>query len=170
MALLVFCIFGCTNDTTTPLNVLSPNSEVSLCDLQINSERYKDQSIQTSGWIYTDIESSFMQNQKCGVLLNYPVDKELNANLEKSIGYRGFEQNLMEAKNGTVNTDGQVFATIRGRFEILPPLKRKESAGRTQGWGRFGTIPNRLVVQEVICSKIIPMSDASLNTECTKPN
>jgi hypothetical protein len=87
----------------------------SLCELRERPQDFGGRVVQTSGWVYTDLESFGLQdNGRCGVELEYSETMEQRRKTEAVV--QQFEARVADAKHGSFDTQGQVFVVVRGTF------------------------------------------------------
>jgi hypothetical protein len=108
-------------------------------------------TIETQGWISSDFESASIENQECGLLFEYPDERE--PNLVRDTQLESFEKLVVTAKRSTFgDTKGQVFAVIQGEFETRLVDKGESAHLNGPGFGVQASIPSRLVLKRVVCS------------------
>jgi hypothetical protein len=129
--------------------------EASLCDLSSNSEKFANKIVRTKGWFYTGITGFTLTDDQCAIGGLWPPDP----GHPRSLQFFRFIDLIRTAPKGAFNTDGDVFATLEGRF--LTQATKIGKINWTPGHGR-GQSPTVLVIEEVVCSGAAPIGS---NTE-----
>jgi hypothetical protein len=119
----------------------------SLCELRERPQDFGGKTVQTSGWVYADLERFGLQDKgRCGVALDYSESMEQRRKTEAVV--QQFEARVADAKQGSFNTQGQVFVVVQGTFaEDRHPLRES----------RAGT----LLVDQIECSTTTAMETTS---------
>jgi hypothetical protein len=120
-----------------------------LCDLSDNREEFANKIVRTKGWVYTSIVGFTLSDGKCTIGGRLPPPSAPSHRFFRFINL------LRTAPKGAFNTDGDLFATLEGRF--LTQATKIGKIDWTPGYGR-GQSPTVLVIEDVVCSGVAPIS------------
>jgi len=132
-----------------------PPVKTSLCELRDKPESFAGKKIQTAGWIYTDAENFSLDNGRCGINLEGLAETDTRRADRR---WRDFEQMLATSKNGSFNSDHQVFAVIRGSFR--GSSRRLPNGSQAE--------PSIISIDQIMCSTVAPIKTNSEETAESK--
>ena len=134
LILTSFLVCGCQRD----FHGRAAPTLASVCELRDKPAAFVAKNVQTSGWIYTDLETFSLEDlsRDCAVALDY---SEMPLVQQSESTTRQFEARLKAAKHGTFDTNGQVFAVVQGELATYGKWKDKLH-------------PGTLLIRKFVCS------------------
>jgi hypothetical protein len=129
----------------------------SACDLRERPDKFNHKVVQTSGWIYTDIERFGLEEQSCGVALRWAE----NPQTTKDVQAKRFAKLLKASKRNPFETEGKLFVILQGEFETAMVRKDGQLVLEGSVRGGSGSAPSILTIQKIVCSVLAPANSTS---------
>lgn len=125
-AVLIICclLCGCQHSSRSKTGAALAR----VCELRDKPSAFVAKSVQTSGWVFTDLETLSLEDfsRNCAINLDY---SEMTAEQQSERTTQQFGARLKAAKHGTLDTNGQVFAVVQGEFASYGKWKDKLHPG-----------------------------------------